>query len=42
MQLEPLKTCFDENEDTILADIAEKIRKLPSLVRSTFHKSQLC
>ena len=28
-QLESLKTYFDENEDTTLADITEKIRKLP-------------
>ena len=28
-QLESLKTYFDENEDTTLADIIEKIRKLP-------------
>ena len=29
-QLEPVKIYFDEKEDTTLADIIEKIRKLPA------------
>ena len=41
VHFEALKTCFDEKEDTSLADVIEKISSV-NLARFTRHKSQLC
>ena len=41
-ELQCLKIYFDEKEDTSLADIIEKIRKLPKSCKVYFSQSQLC